>query len=358
MERGNRPGVIMGEEYTYNIDDLGQDDWPRILDKFADSSLYQTFAYGLVRWGKSNISHCLIRKGEDVVAACQLVIRRIPLLGIGVAYAPWGPLWQLRGEPSNQDHLTAVLKCLREEYGVRRGLIVRVAPAVPQEPDDGSIAVLEGEGFKRAPTLSAYRTLKLDLSPDLEQIRKNLLPRWRRFLNQAEKNDIEITVGTGNQLYDTFLKLQEEMQERKKYWTDIDYDEHGKIQYLLEDQHKSTILIASHGGSEVCSLIFSCLGDQGIYLLGASANEGMNLRVGYLLQWKAIELLKERGCRWYDLGGIDPDTNPGGYQFKSGISKAEVQHIGFYEYYQSPTRYVIFSTIDRLRQWIREARGS
>jgi hypothetical protein len=34
--------------------------------------------------------------------------------------------------------------------------------------------------------------------------------------------------------------------------------------------------------------------------------------------------LKENGFRWYDLGGIDPEGNPGVYSFKRGFSGIDV----------------------------------
>ena len=45
------------------------------------------------------------------------------------------------------------------------------------------------------------------------------------------------------------------------------------------------------------------------------------------LQWTLIKWLKERGVRWYDLGGIDPEGNPGVYSFKRGFSGIDVTQI-------------------------------
>ena len=50
----------------------------------------------------------------------------------------------------------------------------------------------------------------------------------------------------------------------------------------------------------------------------------LNAKGSYLLQWTWIQWLKENGVRWYDLGGIDPDGNPGVYHFKKGFSGADV----------------------------------
>jgi hypothetical protein len=44
----------------------------------------------------------------------------------------------------------------------------------------------------------------------------------------------------------------------------------------------------------------------------------------YLLQWNMIQRLKGSGVRWYDLGGIDPEGNPGVYAFKRGFSGMDI----------------------------------
>jgi hypothetical protein len=37
--------------------------------------------------------------------------------------------------------------------------------------------------------------------------------------------------------------------------------------------------------------------------------------------------LKEHGARGYDLGGIDPEANPGGYHFKSGFGGVDMTQL-------------------------------
>jgi lipid II:glycine glycyltransferase (peptidoglycan interpeptide bridge formation enzyme) len=37
------------------------------------------------------------------------------------------------------------------------------------------------------------------------------------------------------------------------------------------------------------------------------------------------------GCEQYDLGGIDPDNNPGVYHFKKGIGGVETRLLGCFE---------------------------
>jgi hypothetical protein len=69
------------------------------------------------------------------------------------------------------------------------------------------------------------------------------------------------------------------------------------------------------------------MGDSGIYLLGATSDAGLTSKGAYLLQWTVIQWLKENGFRWYDLGGIDPERNPGVYRFKRGMSGSDISQI-------------------------------
>jgi hypothetical protein len=88
------------------------------------------------------------------------------------------------------------------------------------------------------------------------------------------------------------------------------------------------ILISLDKGVPVAGIVVSAMGDSAIYLLGATSDAGLHAKGAYLLQWTAIRWLKERGTRFYDLGGINPEKNPGVYSFKRGLSGLEISQIG------------------------------
>ena len=77
--------------------------------------------------------------------------------------------------------------------------------------------------------------------------------------------------------------------------------------------------------------VASLLGDTSVYLLGATLEAGLKAKASYLLQWNAILEAKKRGLSWYDLGGIDPEGNPGVYHFKKGLGGLEVCAAGPFE---------------------------
>lgn len=62
---------------------------------------------------------------------------------------------------------------------------------------------------------------------------------------------------------------------------------------------------------------------------------------------------KERGLRWYDLGGIDPDENEGVYRFKARMGGFEVITAGPYDLDpRGPTGHITRIT-ERTYRWVR-----
>jgi lipid II:glycine glycyltransferase (peptidoglycan interpeptide bridge formation enzyme) len=88
---------------------------------------------------------------------------------------------------------------------------------------------------------------------------------------------------------------------------------------------------------------------MGIYLLGATSEAGLNSKGAYLLQWSMIKWLKENGFKYYDLGGIDPDRNPGVYHFKKGVSGDDVTRLAPFECCEDSLSYLAMKAADLAR---------
>lgn len=334
-----------------SVDRISKAEWERLLPEFDDASIYQTWSYGAVRWGQPNISHIVITD-NDVIAAAQLRVIEIPFLKAGVAYLPWGPLWRRKKRPVNTDAFRKILDALKEEYVERRGLLLRISPNISEKDSEETIALLNQAGYRKNRKIKAYRTLTLDLSSNMTDIRKSLDQKWRNQLNRAERNNLKIIEGSEDELYQIFLRLQYEMYDRKGYVPGVDYNEFRHIQNDLPEPLKMRIFICVYEGKDGAAAIGSTIGDTGIYLLGATGNEGMKMKGAYLLQWRLLEVLKESGCKSYDLGGIDPDGNPGVYHFKSGISRRETRHIGQFEVSRRTSKLIVGSAERLSNLWM------
>ena len=225
--------------------------------------------------------------------------------------------------------LRGMARALQEEYVRKRGLLLQILPnAFVGSPR----AALFQSGFSRftqEPQTAAnvYRTFVLDLAPPIEQLRRNLDKKWRNMLTRSEKNGLKIIAGNGTDEYRTFCRMYDQMQKRKRFETTVDVEEFGRLQEDLPETHRMRIWICEQDGVPVAGLVASAMGDSAIYLLGATSDDGLNAKGAYLLQWTLIQWLKENGIRWYDLGGIDPEGNPGVHSFKRGLSGADVSQL-------------------------------
>ena len=110
--------------YSSEVDSVDKDTWLEILKGFCDTNIYQTWSYDAIRCGGNNISHLILKKNGDVVAAAQVRIVKIPFINLGIAYISWGPLWKLQGEENAIEVFSQSIRALRNEYSCRRGLVL------------------------------------------------------------------------------------------------------------------------------------------------------------------------------------------------------------------------------------------
>ncbi len=307
----------MGSEVAYAVDSANEQEWNQIVRLFRDATLNQTWAYCTVMAKKA--SHLVVRRGDTIVAGASLRLVVLPLANAGIAYLSSGPMWRRRGEADDLEVLRQTLHALKEEYVVRRRLLLRITPNVftnlNQHP--AIRRVFGEEGFYCRPI--EHQTLLLDLQPSLGDLRKALDQKWRNILNRAERSDLTIREGVEPGLFATFRDIYDDMRDRKKYKTDVSLDAHEVIQNALPPDLKMRIVIAESQGRPMAGGVFSTIGDTGYYVLGATSTEGMKNAASYLVQWRAVALLKEAGLHTYDLGGCSPKKVATTYHFKAGI---------------------------------------
>jgi lipid II:glycine glycyltransferase (peptidoglycan interpeptide bridge formation enzyme) len=318
----NASSVATISSLQAEVDQVTQTEWSRWLEQFEDANLYQTWAYGEVRWGRSQLSHLVLKRGGQPVAMAQLRIVRPMGFGFGIAYLRWGPVCELKGAGIQPEILAAMARALRAEYVERRGLFLRILPNVCQGTSRAMAFTAAFADFQVEPfgPGDSYRTILLDLSMPLEELRKKLDGKWRNQLNRAEKNGLTIIEGSGEAEFTTMIALFNEMWQRKQFAVASDINEFRRVQQSLPDRQKMRVFICLKDGVPMSGLLGTGMGDCGIYLFGGTSDEGMKQKGSYLLQWRMIQWLKESGVRFYNLGGINPITNPGVYHFKQGMN--------------------------------------
>jgi len=313
--------------YAWEVDRIDDSAWCDALQQFSDANIYQTWSYGSVVSGKT--SHLVLRKDGETVAIAQVRIAHIPFVRAGVAYVQWGPLWRRKERDECGETFRQALRALRNEFACKQGLTVRVFPLLFETDADCLGEILKDEGFRSVGAFAPSRTIIMDLNRSIEDIRRGMRPHWQRELKAAERGGLEVTTGTGDELFERFSAIYREMVLRKKFPEPNDIEQFRQIQAKLPELLKMKVMLCSMAGTVCAGVIYSTVGKMAVYLFGATSNAGLKSRGSYLLQWKLIEDLKRNGMWLYDLNGINPVENPGTYKFKSDLGGDNARDVYF-----------------------------
>ena len=316
-------------DLSYTAARLRDDQWHRILDGFQDASIFQTVPFSAAKSSSEAIEHLVVRRGDTAVAAAQVRLFPVPLTGISIAYVLWGPVFHRYGSHPDWVAFGEALRALRQEYVInRRGsLRVRVGLSDDANPESGS--VFKVEGYRKSITAKKERTIIIDLEHSLGDLRRGLHKKWRNCLNAAEKSGLRVTEGVDDAMFEPFLDVYRQMLSRKRLADTGDLRSFRAIQKRLPIQFKMNIIVAWDKGQPSAGAICSAIGRRGIYLFGATADIGLKNKSSYLVQWRAIQWLKEMQCTEYDLHGINPHTSPGVHVFKAGLAGKNGREVEF-----------------------------
>ncbi len=313
---------------------LERAEWLDLASRFADHNYRQCWEWSkaMADRGNAAVENVAILDGEDVAGLASVRIKRLPLLGGGVAYVPGGPLVKGDDGAGLESRLGFAIDALRRRYVEQMGLVLRFAPLIGDADWVGSVErCYEAAGFAPTGHLRPYNTILLDLADPLADLRAGFAKRWRRNLGKSERGEFELLEGTGPELFEDFKPLFDDLVARKAFAVGLGAEYYSSLQPEMEESERLLLFIARVDGAPAAGLVTSMLGDTAVYLLAASNDVGRETNAAYILQWKAIEAAIARGCRWYDLGGINPEGNPGVYQFKSGMGGFECTAPGPYE---------------------------
>ncbi len=315
------------------IEHLNESRWQELAGLFLDHNYRQLWPFSRASAARlgADVEFVAITRGDNVLGLAGIRVKRTPVFNTGIAYLNGGPLVR-RGTETDAERLLICMRTLVSEYVQNRQLIFRVnAPLGPPGWNETQNDLFAGVGFLPSVSGKSYWTIIVDINRDLNDIRKTFTHHWRTNLNNAEKMGINIRMGTGPEMFNDFSGLYAQLLDRKQFTVDLDAVFHAEVQNELKGTDQFLVSLAEFKGKPVGGYISSMLGDTCVLLLGASSQQGLDLRASYLLQWFTLQEARKRSCRWYDLGGIDPERNPGVYRFKKGMGGIEVTASGPFE---------------------------
>jgi hypothetical protein len=333
--------------------------WREIAHSCAGYGFRQCVAYSeaLATLRGARHEYVEIDRSGARIGVAGLRIKSAPIPGAGLAFVSAGPLLRVGfdADASMRD-LTDVVGSLAGEYVRRRGLTLRLAP--PIGPVDRCVrigAALERMGFVASTHAPRYRTILVDLAPEPAAIRGALAQKWRNQLNGAERNGIVVEFGRDADAVERFRPLFGEMLSRKGFDTELGPDFYAQVQRAASEGDRLVVATAMQGGADVAGAVVDLGRETATYILGATTEAGMKCKAAYALHWRILMEARSAGCRWYDLGGIDPEGNPGVHHFKEGFGGVDVTAPGPYDMRPRGVRGLTGRIVEAL--YVRRRRG-
>jgi lipid II:glycine glycyltransferase (peptidoglycan interpeptide bridge formation enzyme) len=220
--------------------------------------------------------------------------------GVSIAYVPRGPL--LSGNP---DVDTPLLHALERTAKRRRAVLLRLEPNIlEREPLAADWrTMLLGHRCQIANTIQPRTSIHLDLTPSPEQLFARLSKGHRADIRRAERQGVEVRVGTAQDIA-TFYAILRDTSQRAAFGI------HPEAYYRRAwdvFRPASRLLLATQEGRPIAAHMVFADQQTGYYFYGGATAQGLRTGANHLLQWHAMQWARSRGCRRYDLWGI-PDA--------------------------------------------------
>lgn len=310
--------------------------WDGWLAGFADRGVRQSHAWGLHKTGAWTPARFALFENGAPSAMALALVRRAPLGAATLAWINAGPVY--RDLPA----LSRFLGGLTGHFSGVPRCVVRAAPRVAASP--ALEAALAGAGFSPArSSLDSGRTVVLDLTRSLEDLRAGLDRKWRNQLKKAESASPVFEFGSDREFLRRFLRLHEETRGRKKLKDGIDLP---ALERAARDFGPAlTFAVGSAGGKDGCALAWWNFAGRATLWLAAAGAEGMAACLPNAAYWAAIARLKAEGAESFDLSGIDAKLNPGVTHFKLGTGGAELVTPGEWDWSAHPLPRAAFNAL-------------
>ena len=294
-------------------------------------------------WGQVKAGHGWVAErvfgliDGEVVAAAQVLVRRLPSPLRSFAYVPRGIVFHVK---YNSEFLTNLSQFVKREHH---------SVALSIEPDAQEFEA--PEGWVRATNkILPHETILIDLHKTEADMLAGMAKKTRQYIRKSAA-DVEIRKVTTPEDLDKCLDIYEETAKRARFNV---HDRQYYADVRLQMKDYSPIFAAYVNDKPVSFLWLAISGDTAYELYGGMNDEGQQLRANYALKWYAIRKTKEWGLSKYDFGGL---VAGGVSNFKQGWSAEPAMFAGTFDKPLSPL-YVIWSkalpfakkTVQKLRR--------
>lgn len=354
---------------------LDQSIWDDFISANSVTTFMQSWAWGSFEQTCGHKAyHFGVYEGDSIVSVVQAILihsRRGTFL-----YIPHGPIFRNDILPSLQfvipaeagiqtrqhraEPIASVLSCITEELKKlahdENCSFIRLNSSLPHTSEVEHI--ITKLGYKLAPIyLTSENAAVLSLEGQTTQsLMANMRKTTRYLVNKAEKLGVKVEIDSTGETLPGFMDLYRMTTSREKF---VGFGE-GYIRQEFEAFNKSgnaSILTAYHEGKALATALILFTKNAAFYHQGASNHP--KVPAPYILQWRAIELAMQRGCKYYNFWGTYiPGRTPKAWQglslFKLGFGTQIWNYLPTHDLVLNKSSYFFTNLYER---YIRLRRG-
>jgi lipid II:glycine glycyltransferase (peptidoglycan interpeptide bridge formation enzyme) len=298
---------------------------------FVESAPYHAFPQ-LWEWGEVRamggwrpIRLAIGPSQDQPIAGVQLLLRRIPVVGWHLAYAPRGPI----GHLDEAETRVALVKALRRLGREEKIATIRADPEAQPSTPYGQ--ALLGTPWRAAPKIQPPTTRVIDLRPGPDALKSAMKRKHRQYANKAERDGVALERFDGgtppkaigpaladfNRIYQYTADRAGFVARRPFYYE--------RVWSIFAPSGRVHLSFAVKDGERVATLFHFTCGDRVVESYGGMTDAGADARANYLLKWAAIRDFATDGYAVYDMWGL---ATGGIRQFKEGFGGEEIEYVG------------------------------
>jgi hypothetical protein len=301
-------------EYHSNVD---QCEWDRLALSLG-GSFFHCYAYAKLESSRAREEPLFVnafdQSGECVgIVVCTVSSPKVWPFSSFCKTAVFGALPATKGR--NAELELAMMNMLEKE--LRRRGVFQIRICSYESPNSPKVlSALSCELYDRV-------EFYIDLSRSMDDIWKMLKSARRNKISKAIRLGVESRLENTMKGVQQLYGFQTESLQRRDILFDPFYTPAERLQTLLLDTHRASLLVSYSGGVPVNAGLFGLFGGRAYYLASGSSRDGYKCCGPVHLLWTMIEMLKADGAMMLNLGGVagpaiqERSVTDGLYSFKN-----------------------------------------
>ena len=315
ISKGDYRVEVTGEPYD--------EQWDAFLEGAPGGHYTQTSMWARLKavfgWKATRI---VVTRYDRIVAGAQILTRSLPFVGT-IGYIPKGPVFD-PDDPALYDSF------MSELHRIIGNLRIRYINIQPPNNGDCFARTLPERGFRPGKVqVAPTATVIIDLSPDTDTLLAEMRKKTRRYIRLGLRRGIVVREGTENDLPAFYGLL--EATGRRQGFRPYPQAYFSELWSLFRQRGDIALFLSEYEGDIVSAQLVILLDDTVVCKsFGWSGLHG-NLGPNHVLDWSIMLWAKERGFRYYDMEGIDPDAAMAILHGDESFSKTEISGPTFYK---------------------------